>query len=318
MHMKTFFKYAFFLATIITRQLCLGNALEQDIHVEETDRVDLIIFSFDRPLQLYALMESIGKYITGIINVSVLYRVSNDEFDSAYNRCFENFRKRYAIHAIKQGSSPRQDFKPITLSLLEKSTARYILFAVDDIIVTDYVDLNQCISALEQYNAYGFYLRMGKDISYSYTAKTPSPVPVFKNHANDIISWHLHEGIVEWAYLNTVDMTIYHRVQILNALSQLSFSSPNTLEAAWAYYGTTNVLRNALALCYTSSKIINVPLNLVQHDWRTASNMGYDLKELLELFNQGFRIDVDSYYKFKHDAPHIEIQPRLVRIVETV
>jgi len=41
---------------------------------------DLIVFSYDRPLQLYALLESLESYVTGLAQISVIYRVSRDAF----------------------------------------------------------------------------------------------------------------------------------------------------------------------------------------------------------------------------------------------
>lgn len=273
---------------------------------------DLIIFSFDRPLQFYALMESIEKYITGIKNISVLYRVSSQEFNEAYDRCFERF-KNFKINAVKQGESPHEDFKPLLLLLLKQLKQDYMLFAVDDIIVKDYIDLGECIAYLEAHNAYGFYLRLGKNISHSYTARTQSPLPIHMQCAKDVMSWKLSDGVSEWRYLNTVDMTLYRKDQLFNVFLQLPFHSPDTLEIVWAAYGDSSHDLHKTALCYDDSKIINIPLNLVQRDWQTqtAYNMKYDLSELLQLFNQGYRMHIESYFKFNNSTPHIEIIPFL-------
>ena len=36
-------------------------------------QVDLIIFSYDRPMQLYALLESIETYVRGLENINTIY-----------------------------------------------------------------------------------------------------------------------------------------------------------------------------------------------------------------------------------------------------
>ena len=43
-------------------------------------RADLIIFSFNRPMQLYALLESVEKYLTGIEETVIIYRAGNERF----------------------------------------------------------------------------------------------------------------------------------------------------------------------------------------------------------------------------------------------
>jgi hypothetical protein len=131
-----------------------------------TQKADLVIFSFNRPLQLYALLESLEKHCQGISETHVIYRASDDTFDCGYRLVMEDFNH---VHYHKQGENPQQDFKPLTLHGAFESPSNYIIFAVDDIVVKESVDLTQCICALEKYNAYGFYLRLGKNLTQCYT-----------------------------------------------------------------------------------------------------------------------------------------------------
>ena len=143
-------------------------------------------------------------------------------------------------------------------------------------------------------------------------------MPSYLQHANDIISWKLSDGTSEWGYPNSLDMTLYRRRQALNEFSHMVYSTPNTLEEAWHSYGIRHGHLHNQALCYTHSKLVNVPLNLVQLDWQTSFNMGYDLRELLELFNQGYRITIESYYKFNNAAPHAEIRPHVIKQIHDI
>ena len=130
-----------------------------------SQKADLVIFSFNRPLQLYALLESIKNYCHGVGEIHVIYRASDDHFDHGYAMVKQDFT---AIRYHKQGENPHQDFKPLTLSAVFESPSPYIIFAVDDIVVKENVDLTECISALEKYNAYGFYLRNGTNLTNCY------------------------------------------------------------------------------------------------------------------------------------------------------
>lgn len=122
---------------------------------------DLIIFSFNRPLQVHATLESVHKYFSNLNQIYVLYRASDTEYEIAYNELITKFNK---VKFIKQGSNPREDFKPLLLQCFFGSPAGYILFSVDDDIATDYVDFKQCIQTMQKTNAYGFYLRLGTNI----------------------------------------------------------------------------------------------------------------------------------------------------------
>src|SRR5205807_715644 len=71
---------------------------------------DILIFSFDRPLQLYACPESIQRYITGFENLTVLYRASERPFADGYQKVKEAFP---LVHFIAQSmKDPKRDFKP--------------------------------------------------------------------------------------------------------------------------------------------------------------------------------------------------------------
>lgn len=57
------------------------------------DKTDLIIFSYDRPMQLYALLESVEQYVTGAENICVVYRASDERFEQSYQSVKEDFDK---------------------------------------------------------------------------------------------------------------------------------------------------------------------------------------------------------------------------------
>ena len=114
-------------------------------------KADLIIFSFDRPLQLYALLESVEKYFSNVGNTQVIYRYSNGEFQHGYEEIQKQFE--WVTFTAQSPVTPHQDFKCLTMNALQESPNKHVLFAVDDIIVTDVVDIATCINALENHNA---------------------------------------------------------------------------------------------------------------------------------------------------------------------
>ena len=125
----------------------------------DTCAADLVVYSFDRPMQLFALLESIDFYVTGLGEITVIYRSSDDQFSMAYEEvenCFPG------VVFVKQGSNPHADFKVLTLRAAFESPHDYILFAVDDIIVKDFIDVERDVQNLELYDAYG----LGDDEDY--------------------------------------------------------------------------------------------------------------------------------------------------------
>lgn len=266
---------------------------------------DLLIFSFDRPLQLYALLESLEKRFKGINQTTVLYRSSDSNFEKAYNDIMSHFPT-----VLFKNHEGKEDFKEKVESIIYSSISNYFFFAVDDIIVTDECDIAECTHALKNTNSYAFYLRLGTNITHCYTIdvdkKHPLGIytgtPSFNPINNNILSFTFGDKEGEWNYPHTVDMTIYPKAVLLYYLNlNKNWVHPNSFEGIWS---TIEPL-NTQGLCFNHSKIVNIPYNVVNVDWNSR-NMNYTKYDFLTLFNQGYRIDIDCIYKLLPPAPHYE------------
>lgn len=262
--------------------------------------VDFIIFSYDRPMQLYALLESTEKYLTGIASTTVLYRTSDKPFAMAYKKVQQRFS--YA-HFIPQSSAPKSDFKSLFIAACKTGSTDYIIFAPDDIIVKKYANLDFCIQKMEQYMAYGFFLRLGSHLDICYTASKIQPLPLHKKVESNLLSWLFKDGILDWGYPNNVDMTIYRKSEVLPALESNSYTSPNTLEASWARSQDTS---HRVGLCFDDSIIVNIPVNCVQHDFANNHMKAWTTVQLLELFESGKKIDITNLENIKNRSCHID------------
>jgi len=269
--------------------------------------VDLIVFSYDRGVQLYATLESSERYFRGLNNIFVLYRTSESKYDLPYQDMKDRFKK---VQWVKQGERAKQDFQPLLTNILRKSKADYILFAVDDIIVKDFVDLNRCVNALERTGAYGFYLRLGKNISYCYSAKVKSPLPPLKFVGDDVFMWQFSRGKGDWCYPNSVDMTLFRKNELLNDIARIRFAAPNGFEGSWSRVASLSLS----GLCFSESKIINIPMNIVQSTYLHNPHMNFMSKEgFLKSYVDGFKIDISKLYKINNNSAHFELIPKFVR-----
>ena len=269
-------------------------------------QADLIIFSYNRPLQLYALLESVDTYITGINHTFIICRASDSNFQRAYQEVQKKFP---SAHFFFQGVHAKQDFKSLTMRAIQQSSNQYIIFAVDDIIVKDFVDIDECIRALEQTRAYGFFLRIGENTYAKYGIIQPDFLPEFTEVTKDILMWQFNKATSYWRYSNTVDMTMYRKNHVIQHFSQMYFKTPNTLESGWC--GRTP--QNPLGLCFRQSKIINIPLNRIQNDFTTNPHMNFASPEdLLIKFNQGKKIDIKPLFRMNHSAPYLHYTPTFI------
>ncbi len=283
------------------QELC---ELDQDYSIP---KADMVIFSYDRPLQLYALLESTYKYITGLGDIKVIYRTSDDRYASAYQKVSDAFCK---VAFIKQGNKPSQNFKPLKLKAVFGSPNTYIVFAVDDIVVKDYVDLSDCIGVLANTGAYGFYLRMGKNLNWCYPLSRSQQVPPTTRISKDIYSWQFTNGEHDWHYPNTVDMTLYRKKDIEQDLNSMNFRSPNIFEGQWSC--RAGRVKNRIGLCFEKSKIVNLPLNRVQKDWHNRHMNFVSCEALLDLFENDLKMDIAPLYQIDNVGAHMDYEPMFI------
>lgn len=284
--------------------LILVFRLQSDQKLNE--QADLVIFSYNRPLQLYALLESVQKYMQGIGQTIVVCRASDGQYKSGYDVVCADFPH---VFFYEQGADPARDFKPLTLKATFESPSQYVIFAVDDIVVKDTVDLAQCICVLEKTGAYAFYLRLGMNLNYCYPDRRPQPLPNFQYEEADIYSWKFGEAVLDWRYPHTVDMTIYRKRDIESELRLLPYNGPNRMEGNWSARIAGKLAQRGL--CFRTSKIVNLPLNRVQNDTKNRA-MNIDYRELLVQFQSGKKMNITLLHTIVNKSAHMEYMPTFI------
>lgn len=267
--------------------------------------VDFIIFSYNRPLQLYALLESTAQLVKGLNDIFVIYRADDADFERGYALVRESFA---TVHYLRQGNNPAADFKPLTLQAFHANPAEYVLFGVDDIVVKDVIDLDDVIKKMEQQHAYGFYLRLGLSLDYSYVTNKPQPLPAL-SQVDGGYTWYFNQGVIDWGYPHTVDMAVYRKKDIVRDITQIHYVNPNTFEGYWA--GRSGPIMYRKGMCYEATKMVNLPLNRVNKSSNRHMDL-YSARELLDLFLNGKKMDVSSLLGIKNRSAHIEYEPIFV------
>lgn len=270
---------------------------------ESAQKADLVIMSYDRPLQLYAFLESVSSYMSGLGEVVVVYKTSND----AYKQAYEEVRSAFPLSVFcKEDPAIENHFKELWLKATFDSSAEYILFAVDDIVVKDHIDIANDIELMNKHEAYGFYYRLGFHLSYCHPMNCKQRVPPLKRMASDLFAWTFRDGECDWGYPHTVDMTLYRKADIEKDLRSIDPFLPS-FEWKWSGLVTPSV-KNKIGLCYKISKIVNLPLNRVQEEICNR-NMGIEKDYLLEQFMQGKKIDITPLFKIKNPSAHMDYEP---------
>ncbi len=259
--------------------------------------VDLVVFSYNRPMQLYALLESCEVYLANRASTTVLYRVSGPDYQAGYDLVQARFSD---VKFILQKNAPH-DFKNLVHTYaFEQTSSPYIMFAVDDLFVKAPVDLQACVQSLEQFNAYTFSLRLSPNIKYCYILNKTMGIPRSVLIMPEIYKHCFKDGKYDWAYPNCLDMNIYRKSDIYTNMMRGNWNNPNTLEGVWA----AGANLNQTGLYFSESKIVNIPINIVQTSWTLRAMNSYSTQELLTRFMQGQKIDIAPISSFQNNSVH--------------
>ena len=310
----------------VVTEIAGNEEAKNNIISKEKKQADLIIFSYDRPMQLYSFLESIQINVKNLASISVIYRVSNAEYETGYEIVKKTFND---VKYFKQENEPAKNFKQLLLkATFEQATHRdaahrdvahrdvardYFMFGVDDIIVTDEVDVSKCIDLLEKEKAYGFFLRLGKNITRCYTINKNCGVPTelaqISKEAevlDNVFTWCFNKSDGDWSQPASTDMTIYRKSDFKDWFYAFNFTNPNNFEGYWI--GASDKTKSGL--CYETSQIVNIPINIVQElKWHRSMNF-LSPEDLLEIFLDGYKIDIQDVktyvQKNRNEAPHME------------
>lgn len=257
---------------------------------------EIIIFSKDRPIQLYALLESLKLNLKGYGKIHVLYSACDDEFEKGYNNIFETFGSEV------NGYRETKSFRDELIALLNKITSKYMFFLVDDIFFIQPTDL----SLLKDFDLKKnlFSLRMGRNITKNYGKEDILPQPELTTPKNGFISWDWKGGKKGWGYPTSVDGHIFITEEIVKLTNASSFHSPNTYEPALRDFQFIYYKRKGLA--FEKASIVNVPCNKVQID-NNNKHGDIDHITLLKKWNEGYIIDIKQLQNFENCSTHQDL-----------
>jgi FkbM family methyltransferase len=262
-----------------------------------------LIFSKDRALQLRAAMESFLLCCGDAdrLDLCVLYTTSGPRHSRQYEQLKAIFPQ---VTFVEQA-----DFKGQVLSILDGR--RYALFLVDDSIFVRPVRMEDVTQALQgQTDAIGFSLRLGTNTTYCYALGLPQELPPFTEVSPDILKYAWSTAQHDFGYPLEVSSSVFRTADILPLLRKLDFHTPNRLEAA--LHRSRAELQKSLPtlLMFRESVAFCNPVNVVQHEFanRHGNTHSYTSEDLASRFEQGLKIDVESYIGCTPGSVHQEAE----------
>lgn len=232
-------------------------------------KADVIIFSHCNPLGLSLTLESIYNYVSGINNIHVIYSTDNPDTMNMYKKIEQNFP--YARYIKLSHTS--NNMRSCIFNYISDFSSDYILLAKDSLIINNEIDFNRCIKLLEQTFAYAFYLNLNRYETSFYNNNYQENLVPCQHIIDDVYAWKFHcnskiwssSNIIEkkcyrrgnkmWYLFNNIDMTLYRKKDVLNALEHLYYNSLATLEDSW---NKIAVDLNKVGLFFEQSKVIQI------------------------------------------------------------
>jgi len=281
--------------------------------------INIIIFSFNRALQLEALLVSIQRYWQKTdYKLSVLYNTTGGDFQRGYDilqtdypsyKFVKETHKTEGYHfsdylnvfnlkkLLKYPHMRKQksNFRDLLNDIISTSECDYTMFLTDDsafirdVVLTkedlEFIDKNPDVNQIS--------LRLGKNIT-----ERPASIPVKEGK----IEWDFHNyrNARSWGYNFSVDAHIYSTKLCTKLLSKVIFYNPTTLEDnICSYVKEYNLMDHGLT--YEYPYILSFPINMVQEIANNES-MGISIDDLNKYFLDGKRLEYivpDEIFEFQ-------------------
>ena len=145
-----------------------------------------------------------------------------------------------------------------------------------------------------------FSFRYGFDLEYSFAYDKVQKIPMMEKEISDdgnlfyMWKWNDEPESPDWCYPLSVDGHVFSRKELFLMCNNISFNTPNSLEANLQVFVDFYKYRHGIM--YDKVKLVNVPCNLVQNEFCNRSTGYYSSKELLLVWKQGKRINVDDFF----------------------
>ena len=260
--------------------------------------LSIIIFSKNRAMQLCSLIDSIKlNFEIGLIDITAICNYDPDHEESLADLTMIHDD----VSFVKE-----ENFKNENIELL-KSAKNFCMYLVDDIIITNKVDVRDIISIMSQNpRILNFSLRLGLNLRSCYTLRKNQAIPDGSVFGGKYFVWKWREGDCDWCYPMSVDGHIF-RSEVVKQIATLGqYNNPNSFESMMHDLIKASKCPD-LSACYIESRLINIPVNKVQ-DYNNNHCGDVGVEELLSLWESGKKIEITKYYQRVHRAAHEELE----------
>lgn len=293
--------------------------------------MQIVIFSFNRAIQLDALLDSLLKHWKNPKSyVDVLYNTSDEAYQKGYELLKERYRSKFiSFHKENplRGSAypwpllakyinfkafvhnkyirkPKTNFRSLLFSIIESNPKRELMFMTDDSLFIRDVDVSEevfsWLHAAPRNRQLSLRLGRGMNGESQFNIQ----------EEEGWLTWNMSKvpGKNNWSYTFSVDAHIYDKSTLFAILKKTIFCNPSSLEG----YMHLRSVKDGLfqeAKAPLKPTLLSFPINMVQ---KVAENetMGVSTEMLNDYYLNGYRLEypIPSHYStFQIYPDHISL-----------
>ena len=272
--------------------------------------ISVIIFSFDRAMQLALLLESICRHdINRLLTINILYSYSTESYQEGYtklqsqypqfnwveeviynqqqrNRDFDFFYYHNIYWWLKNKNlrKEKSNFKSAILQILLQSKNEFAMFLTDDSLFYREIQIPQIqLQKLREFPlVYSFSLRHGAHQDGG-----------LYNESSDSIQWDVYQNdfLTDWGYPFSIDGHIYEKNAVRLIIERILFNNPNTMEGNIACFVKEKKYFSQI-IAMKDSCLVGFELNQVQTVIKNH-HLNISQEKLNQYFLDGYSIRIE-------------------------
>ncbi len=293
-----------FYNLIVSNLLILLFILKRFLKKDKYLNFEVIIFSYNRPLQLEALLDSLIIRLDKKINLNILFKFDKKNVCKAYRELIEKYSSHNNIKFIKENSPFKNAIIDLTKKIKKHHSNINILFFVDDQILFRVINLDSLIK-LSKYSLIST-LRIGLNTKWSFNLNKRQSLEDYKyKQYGECILWRPQFKNDEISYVFSFDGSTIP-LDLFDKFSKyLIFKGPNSLETSMNYGSLIYKIFKQRISCLKEQSVVNIVISKVQNETINRGKF-IDINNLIALFENNWKIKLD-YKKIKlFNSPHID------------
>lgn len=263
-----------------------GNSLL----IDNNSSCECILFSKDRAMQLHALLSSYYENAINPAPIHLLYTYSDERHKQSYDEIKESFVDKKIDFIFET------NFKKQILDLIKNMNSSKFFFLNDDTIIKEKFDVKD----FAKYNPLVAVSSLLKGLDQTRNTTYIQELPQF---IDGIISdsdkkcwvWESCPNSPDWSYPLSVGGNLFSTKEMAVLLDMMYFKGPNTLEGnlnkEYSY-----LFKKRYGICYNKTIIGSIPCNIVSSESGCLTTGIFSVDELLEKWNNGYRIKHEDFY----------------------